>query len=291
MQTNMSEIRVLILGASGMLGSALIRILSENQDWDIFGTVRSKEVKKFFLPEIAERLVVGYDVTKQADLLEIFNLTRPDVVVNCISLNKKLLKSADPLLIIPIYSLLPHQLAQICKKNGARLIHISTDGVFSGRKGTYTEEDFPDAKDIYGSAKYVGEVHERHTIDIRTSIIGHELQSANGLLEWFLSQKDKCTCFNRAIFSGLPTIVLAQIIRDIVIPHVGLSGVYHIAAKPISKCNLLKLIAKAYGKEIEITPDDKVEIDLSLNSDRFKLATGYSTPEWSRLIDIMHSYQ
>ncbi|HQT25182.1 MAG TPA: NAD(P)-dependent oxidoreductase, partial [Burkholderiales bacterium] len=136
-----------------------------------------------------------------------------------------------------------------------------------------------------------GEVDYPHAVTLRTSIIGHELQGAHGLIDWFLSQQENCKGYTRAIFSGVPTAVLAQIIRDIVIPRTGLSGVYHVAAQPISKYDLLNLVAKVYEKRIEIVPDDVLVIDRSLDASRFREATGYVTPEWLELIKVMHEYK
>ena len=283
--------KILVFGASGMLGSAVVRILSEKDDWQVFGSVRSNEIKKYFKSSTAKHLIAGCDVLNHDDLQKVFNQVRPDVVINCISLSKQLINDSDPLLMIPIYSLLPHQLAKFCENIDARLIHISTDGVFSGEKGNYVEDDPSDAKDFYGAAKFIGEVHGQNAVTIRTSIIGHELKSSNGLLSWFLSENKECRCFSNAIFSGFPTVVLAQVIRDVVIPNTGLHGVYHIASDPISKCDLLHLIASVYGKSIEIIPDDSVKIDRSLNAERFRLATGYTTPTWAQLVETMHSYQ
>ena len=192
---------------------------------------------------------------------------------------------------IPIYALLPHQLAKLCSNIDARLIHMSTDGVFSGTKGDYLESDAFDAQDFYGISKFIGEVQCPHSISIRTSIIGHELQRGNGLLSWFLSQQESCKCFSNAIFSGFPTVALAQIVRDIVIPRPDLFGVYHIASNPISKCDMLRLIADVYGKEIEILPDKKISIDRSLNAERFRIATGYTPPDWQSLVKLMYLYQ
>jgi dTDP-4-dehydrorhamnose reductase len=166
---------------------------------------------------------------------------------------------------------------------------MSTDAVFSGSKGGYTEEDPADAKDLYGISKYLGELDYPHTITLRTSMIGHELRTANGLLGWFLSQQERCTCFGRAIFSGLPTVALAQIVRDTVMPRPDLFGVYHVAARPISKYDLLRLVAEVYGKRIDIIRDDSVVIDRSLNAGRFASATGYVAPEWRELIGLMRT--
>lgn len=282
---------ILVLGASGMLGNAMIRVMSGKTDWQVYGTVRSESSKRFFSAEIAERLLTGLDVEQHDSLMQAFIRARPDVVINCVGLIKQLADAEDPLQAIPINSLLPHRLSRLCELTGARLVHMSTDCVFAGDKGDYRESDLSDAKDLYGRSKFMGEVAYPHAVTLRTSIIGHELQSAHGLVGWFLSQQQRCKGFTRAIFSGLPTVVLAQIIRDVVIPRGDLSGVYHVAAQPISKYDLLKLIADVYGKSIEIVPDDGLVIDRSLNADRFRDATGYVAPDWRSLIKSMHSYQ
>jgi dTDP-4-dehydrorhamnose reductase len=283
--------RILVLGASGMLGNAMIRVLSEKTDWQVYGTVRSESAKRLFSPDIAARLITGVDIEQQDSLLQAFTQTRPDVVINCVGLIKQLADADDPLQAIPINALLPHRLARMCELANARLVHMSTDCVFAGDKGNYRESDPSDAKDLYGRSKYLGEVAYPHAVTLRTSIIGHELQSAHGLVGWFLSQQGSCNGYTKAIFSGLPTVVLAQIVRDVVIPHAALSGVYHVAAKPIAKYDLLKLIARTYGKAIEIAPSDKLVIDRSLDAGRFREATGYVAPEWPELIETMHTYK
>ena len=283
--------RILVLGITGLLGSAVFHVLSEKKDWRVFGTLRTEESKRFFAPVLNLNLVVGVDVLDQAELIKLFEQTNPDVVINCISLAKPLLSAGCPLDIIPIYALLPHHLAHLCSLAGARLVHISTDGVFSGSKGQYKEDDIPDARDLYGLSKLLGEVIVPHAIMLRTSMLGPELQGANGLLAWFLSQQKTCKCFSKVIFSGLPTVVLAKIIRDYVIPKPELFGVYHVAAEPISKFDLLKLIAEIYGKTIELIPIDQPVCDRSLNPARFYEATGYESPEWPELIRIMHDYK
>lgn len=284
--------RILVLGASGMLGNAMIRILSKsNADWQIYGTIRSEAVKKFFSAEIVDRLVSGVDVEQNESLMQTFIRIRPNIVINCIGLIKQLAEAEDPLKAIQINALLPHRLSKLCELSGARLIHMSTDCVFSGAKGSYCENDPSDAADLYGKSKFLGEVHCAHAITLRTSIIGHELQSAHGLVGWFLSQQARCKGYKRAIFSGLPTVALAQLIRDVIVPKPELSGLYHVAAQPISKFDLLSLIAKVYGKSIEIAPDDTLVIDRSLDATRFQEETGYVAPTWPELIQLMHSYK
>jgi dTDP-4-dehydrorhamnose reductase len=284
-------VKILVLGASGMIGSAVIRVMSERSDYEVSGTVRSESMKRFFSAPIADKMVAGVDVENHNSLVEVLNQLRPDVVVNCVGLTKHKLEADDLLMATQINTLMPHRLANLCKLIGARLIHISTDCVFSGEKGGYIESDFADAKDVYGKSKALGEIDYPNTITLRTSTIGHELNSTYGLLDWFLSQGKQCKGYNRAIFSGLPTVVFAQIIRDVVIPHKNISGLYHVASQPINKSDLLGLIAKVYGKSIQILPDERLVIDRSLNSNKFLVATDYVAPEWPELIRMMHAYK
>jgi dTDP-4-dehydrorhamnose reductase len=166
-------------------------------------------------------------------------------------------------------------------------VHMSTDCIFSGAKGMYTEADMSDAKDLYGRSKYLGEVDYPHAITLRTSIIGHELNGGHSLVGWFLSQQGSVKGFRRAIFSGLPTVELARVIRDHVIPHPELHGVHHVSADPINKFDLLTLISNIYGKKIDIAADDNFIIDRSLDSTRFREATGYQPPPWPELVRRM----
>ena len=283
--------KVLVIGSSGMIGSSVLRVLNDKKGWRVFGTVRDEGLKKFFAPSIGERLEAGVDVENTDSLVRVLDRIRPEIVINCAGLTKHKPSAEEPLVSVPINSLIPHKLAALCKLINSRLIHISTDCVFSGEKGNYIETDFPDARDVYGKSKILGEVDYPHAITLRTSTIGHELDTRFGLLEWFLLQQVRCKGYTRAIFSGLPSIVLAEIIRDVVIPNSGLSGLYHVAAKPINKFDLLKLISEVYEKDIEIVPDSNLVIDRSLNSTRFQLATGYEAPEWLELIKLMHAYK
>lgn len=282
--------RILVLGASGMLGNAMVRVLNDSAGLEVYGTLRSGDRAHCFPANIAGHMVSGIDVANQDALVAAFCRVHPDIVINCVGLVKQLAEANNPLLAISVNALLPHRLAQLCELKGARLVHISTDCVFSGKKGNYTESDVSDASDLYGMSKYLGEVNHPHCITLRTSIIGHELDSCNGLLEWFLRQQGTCRGYTRAIFSGLPAVVLAQIVRDIIIRRPEIHGVYHVSADPSSKFDLLHLIAGVYGKTIEVVPDDSLVIDRSLNSQRFSAATGYVVPGWPELVRIMHSY-
>lgn len=282
--------RILVFGASGLLGNAVIKQLSKTMGINIYGTIRSESFKKYFSKEISQNLISNFNVENPDSLLSIFDEIRPNVVVNCIGLVKQLDASGYPLQAIPINSVLPHRLALLSSIIGARLIHISTDCVFSGTSGFYKEIDTPDAIDLYGRSKLLGEVDYPNAITLRTSIIGHELNSSRSLIGWFLSQQENVKGYSKAIFSGLPTVEIASIIRDYVIPNSDLSGLYHVSADPISKYDLLQLVAKEYKHQIKIELDDTFVIDRSLNSTRFREATGYQPPSWGELVKKMHKF-
>lgn len=282
--------RVLVLGANGMIGSTMLRVLAEKPGWEVSGTVRSAESRARLPAALAGRVIAGMDLANADVLPRLFRQARPDVVVNCAGLTKHLPAGNEPLAAITMNALLPHRLAELCGVAGARLIHVSTDCVFSGSKGDYAEDDPADATDVYGKSKHLGEVAGPGLLTLRTSTIGHELGTRHGLLEWFLAQTE-CKGYRRAIFSGLPTVVFARVVRDVVIPDEGLSGLYHVGARPIDKDSLLRLIAKAFGSSTIIVPDDQVSIDRSLNVERFATATGYRAPDWPELIETMRSYQ
>lgn len=281
--------RILVLGASGMIGSTITRVLSQTTDWEVVGTVRDEVIQEYFPDSISKKLISGIDIDT-CDLVKLFKEIKPDVVINCIGLTKHLPEASDPLRVIPLNALLPHRLDRLCDENNSRLIHISTDCVFLGTKGSYTEEDSSDANDIYGKSKYLGEVIDTSAVTLRTSTIGHEFQTKNGLLEWFLAQQGKCKGYVNAIFSGLPTVTLAEVIRDYVIPNKSLAGLYHVAGPAIDKYNLLKIISKEYNKNIDIEFDESFVIDRSLNADKFRDATGYIPSDWPSLIASMYQY-
>ena len=283
--------KVLVLGASGMLGNAMLRTLAAGAALDVYGTARAASVRRFFPPELGDRILAGVDVENQDSLARVLAEVKPQAVVNCIGLVKQLAEADDPLAALPINAMLPHRLARLCVLGGARLVHVSTDCVFAGTKGNYRESDPSDAMDLYGKSKYLGEVAYPHTITLRTSIIGHELASAHGLVNWFLSQEKQVKGYARAIFSGLPTVELARVVRDVILPRPELSGLYHVASAPISKLELLRLIAEIYGKTIEIVPDATVVIDRSLNAERLRSATGYVPPSWPELIKRMFEFK
>jgi len=283
-----TKTRVLVLGASGMLGSTLFRAFCRDPIFQTFGSIREASSKRYFAPELNDALIPNVHLEGESGLLSAFAVSKPDVVINCIGIIKQLPNTNDHLESLAINATLPHRLAKYCDATAAKLVHFSTDCVFSGKQGHYREEDFPDAYDLYGLTKYLGEVRYENSITLRTSIIGHELNRSKSLVDWFLSQSGEVKGFIKAVFSGLPTIEVARVVKEYVIPNPKLSGLYHLSVDPINKFDLLNLVANVYGKTIQIIPDDKLVIDRSLNSDRFRTATGFKPKAWPDLIKDMH---
>ncbi len=281
--------KILVLGITGMLGSAIFRQLSRSGQYQVFGTMRNTTGKRHFLEFVDARLITNLDVLDPDALISAFECVRPDVVINCVGLIKQHTEVNDPLLTLPINAMLPHRLARLCGASGARLIHFGTDCVFAGNKGMYVEGDLSDAQDLYGKSKFIGEVSDAsHVITLRTSIIGHELDSNLALIDWFLAQTEAVKGYSKAIFSGLTTYEMARVVDDFVIPTETLSGVYHVSVTPINKLELFRLVAKIYQHDIDIIPDEAVCVDRSLDSSRFCQATGYIPPNWPDLIEEMY---
>lgn len=279
---------VLVLGANGLLGNMLFRRLSEDSGLEVLGTVRDGSVVDYFSPELRGNLRVVRDLTSIEELKELIVTLMPNVVINCISVCRPIPSKIE--MLIPLLSVLPIRLSNLCLQIGARLIHISSDGVFSGQHGGYSEEDIPDARDAYGLAKLLGEVGEG-ALTLRTSLLGPELGRSSGLLEWFLSQSGECKGYTGSIFSGVTSLELAKCLSEVIIPNPDLRGIFHIASAPCSKFHLLEMLKSEYGQEITINPDDSLQIDRSLNSTKFQKITGYSTPKWENMLSSMRSYK
>jgi dTDP-4-dehydrorhamnose reductase len=273
-----------------MLGNAVFRFFSLSREHAVTGTVRTASALNLLPQELHGQIVSGVEIYDLDGLMRLFDRVKPDVVINCVGLVKQLPGAEDLITAIPMNALLPHRLLAMCKVAGARLIHISTDCVFDGARGMYRESDFADATDLYGRSKYLGELHDPQAVTLRTSIIGPELATAHGLVGWFLAQRGPVKGFTRAIFSGLPTVELARVIRDFVIPAADLSGLYHVSSAPISKYDVLRGVAREYGHSIEIVPDGELVIDRSLDSSRFRERTGYVAPAWQEMLRVMHEF-
>ncbi|MGL1036497.1 dTDP-4-dehydrorhamnose reductase family protein [Vibrio vulnificus] len=280
--------KVLVIGATGMLGYSIFSNLSELSDLDVYGTVRSVKGVKNFFPSI-DKLIPNVDVKNFATLEKSVLDVKPDVVINCIGLIKQYDVSKQHVEAIEINALLPHKIAQLCDSIQARLVHFSTDCVFDGKTGNYSESDLPTATDLYGRSKCLGEVDYGKHVTLRTSIIGHELKSSVSLVDWFLSQEGSVRGFSKAVFSGLPTAYVAKILADYVLPNPSLSGLYQLSVDPIDKYSLISKVADVYNKQIEIEKFEDFEIDRSLNSTKFREETGFVPPSWDELVAFMHT--
>ncbi|RJP75589.1 MAG: SDR family oxidoreductase [Desulfobacteraceae bacterium] len=287
----MKKYTVLILGVTGMLGHTLFNELSKNPELDVFGTARNiNGIKNVFQSDFSKKIRSNVDAENFDSVNRAMASIQPDIVINCIGLIKQLPIANDPLSAVTVNAQLPHRISLICKTAKARMIHISTDCVFDGMTGGYQESDPSTANDLYGKTKYLGEVDYPHCLTMRTSIIGHELKTRLGLVDWFLSQKEDIKGFTKAIYTGFPTVEIADIISRWIIPNPDLSGLYHVSSAPISKYDLLKIIAERYDKKIHIEPSDEFKCDRSLNSERFQSQTGYSPPSWPELVDKMYDH-
>lgn len=280
--------KILILGATGLLGNAMFRVLSETENFLVFGTARDETTSEYFSHPLRSRLITLNNLESPDEVVGLFNAIEPDVVINCTAYRRS--QKQEFMRLIAIFSLLPRQLQHLCEERNIRLIHFSSDGVFSGAAGNYTERDMPDANDQYGIAKILGEVVGCRTLTFRTSVLGPELTQHTGLLEWFLRQNGECRCYTRSIFSGFPSVVLAEIIRDIVLPNEELYGIYHLASEAISKFDLLELVRQEYCKEIKMIADESIVINRSLSAERFLLTTGYKPPSWPEMITRMRVF-
>ena len=284
--------RLVVLGATGMLGNTVVRFFAKNPEFEVYGTVRSlNSVSVLQLRAPTAQFVTGVDLENLDSLIRLFATVAPDLIVNCIGIIKQLEEANDPLITLPVNALLPHRLARLAQVAKARLVHLSTDCVFSGIKGNYSESDTPDSYDLYGRSKLLGEINHPNAITLRTSIIGHELVGNRSLIDWFLSQSEEVQGYKNAIFSGLPAVEIARVIQDYVIPNPDLYGLYHLSADPINKFDLLSLVSKVYGKHINIKPNEHIVIDRSLNSDRFRSMTGFKPEPWTELIRRMHAFR
>jgi dTDP-4-dehydrorhamnose reductase len=283
--------KVLVLGATGMLGHKLVQILSRS--FSTYGTLRrSPDIFSGHPAFRQATLIGGVDAYDIGSVKNVIDSVKPEVVINSIGIVKQLPEALDPVRSITINSLFPHQVADICSKNGIRFIHYSTDCVFSGMKGSYQEEDFPDADDLYGRSKLLGEVTGKGCLTFRTSLIGREIGTSHGLIEWFLAQEGKqVRGYDQAFFSGLTTNAHAGIVTQIITGYPELHGLFHLAAPRISKYALLDLVKKTYHCTIDIEPDSKEKTDRSLDGSLFRSSTNIIIPSWPEMITEMYKDQ
>jgi dTDP-4-dehydrorhamnose reductase len=275
--------RVLILGGGGMLGHKLAQHCAGQ--FETWVTFRSDGAPSRFPIFGDARSMTGIDAGNLPTVGAALERARPDVVVNCIGVVKQRVEAKDAVASISINALFPHLLAEMCAGSGARLIHLSTDCVFSGRRGGYVEADPPDAEDLYGRTKLLGEVAAANVLTMRTSMIGRELATQQGLVEWFLGRRGgSASGYPRAIFSGFTTLALSRIIIDVIRRWPSLAGLHHVSAAAISKYDLLQMLNDAFATGIQVVPDPTVAIDRSLDCGRFRAATDFVPPSWPEMV-------
>jgi len=270
-----------------MLGHKLVQ--SWQSRFDVWAAIRGRysDYEKYGIFD-KNKTLEGIDAENFATVENAIKTVKPDVVINGIGIIKQLPSAKNVIHTLTVNSIFPHKLAEMAESENFRLISISTDCVFSGKKGNYTEDDVSDAEDLYGKSKNLGEVTGKNCLTLRTSIIGRELETAHSLVEWFLSNRGKSVKgFTKAIYSGFPTIVLAGIIADLMENFPALEGLYHVSSEPVNKFDLLKLINEYYKSGVEIEPDGEFVIDRSLNCDKFKELTGFKPEPWEAMIEKM----
>ena len=284
--------KLLILGSSGLLGNTLTKYFFEKQEYETFGYLRNSSKLQFFSKKYSNRLIVIEDFSNIVSLKKNIKDLKPDVIINCVGQTNKFknINSGNLEKLVYINSIFPYKLKEICEEVNSRLIHFSSDCVFSGEKGFYSEKDNPDPIDIYGKSKLLGELNFENIITIRKSVIGHELVSKDGLLEWFLDQENYVEGYQKAVFSGLTVLELARVIHMYILPNSNINGIIHLSGEPISKYDLLNMIAKQYKKIIKIIPNKKININRTLNGENFIKLTGYQTKSWKSLIKSMEEF-
>jgi dTDP-4-dehydrorhamnose reductase len=279
--------KIVVLGAAGMLGHKVFQRLRIAFPGTLAIMRKPADCPPFDNIELLKSVEVltGIDVMDFTALRAALSEIRPDYLINCIGIIKQRADAQEPIPNITINSLLPHLLAEMAAAWHGRLIHFSTDCVFSGAHGSYTEEDESDARDLYGRSKFLGEAAGPNALTLRTSIIGRELAGHRGLLDWFRAQVGlNIQGYRRVIYSGVTTNHLADVVEDIILNHSDLNGLYQVASRPISKYDLLCLLRDAYRLNIEITPDDAERSDRSMSGEKLYRAIGYRAPSWPELI-------
>ena len=284
--------KIIILGSNGLVGNTITKYFFEKGDYQTIAILRDYSKLKLFQKKFHRNFIVIENILDYAETEKIFKSIKPDILINCLGITNKEILSKDIYLeqFITINSLFPHRLQRICSDLGARLIHLSTDCIFSGNKGFYSENDIPDPPDIYGRSKLLGELNYENTLTIRKSVIGHELESKKGLLEWFLDQTNFVQGYKNVIFSGITVLELARLIDTYIIPRSDLKGILNISGESISKFDLLKILAQVYDKSIEIIPNESMKINRTLNGSQFNKLTGYRISSWSSLIKSMYEF-
>lgn len=285
--------KVVVLGATGLLGSAAFQILSEAPDLDVYGTSRSDLFTSQFPKKLQKNLLLLPQVSLVQAVESVLASHKPQFLLNCVSPPRELLRShtvADVEECAFLLACLPRLLDRLCAQKNCKLIHVSSDGIFSGGVGNYSEDYVPEINSFYGKLKFLGEPSDSNSVTLRTSFIGREISGKKGFLEWFLSGTAPCDGYIDYFFSGLTSVELSMIIRDYVLRN-PLSGVYHVAGPRISKFNLMASIREVYGVERVVTPNQNGWVDRSLDASRFYRETGYRQKDWVTMLTEAKAFE
>ena len=281
----MSTKRILILGASGMLGHMLVRVLSPHHH--VVGTTSSQYDEKSHLARILSvgNWVDHVDVRNLSTVEKTIRDTKADVVINCVGVIKQKMESSNIMDAILINSLIPHQLANICNQTQSRLIHFSTDCVFDGSPGIKKVNDVPNATDLYGTTKRLGEVDYAPALTLRTGFVGRQLSGFEGLFEWVRSQRGKTIDgYQNAIYSGFTAMALSRIIRQIIEEHEQLSGLHQVAGNHINKFELITKLNEYLDLDLTINRNIDFMCDRSMDGSEFTKLTDIAIPSWDDML-------
>lgn len=278
--------RILIFGAGGMIGHRMFKTLKK-QGHEVFGTLKKdlKEYDQFNIFKKSE-IVTHLDVLDSKYVIESLNQIQPDVVLNCVGITLRKPEITDEAYCTKVNAEFPHLLDRWCTENKKYLIHFSTDCVFSGKDGPYTEDSVKSATDIYGRTKAAGEVSSAYSLTLRGSMIGLELFGKTELLEWALSQKGQTIKgYSQAIYSGITTNLMGDLVSKIIAKPPFLTGLYQVSSDPISKYDLLVLINKVFNLNMTILKEEAHATSKVLISKKIQNQIGFICPGWNEMLD------
>jgi dTDP-4-dehydrorhamnose reductase len=277
--------KILILGGNGMIGHKMYQVISKKypNTWVLFKKKYDSVQNNLLFKK--DFVIDDFDVSDFSKLIQLLNHLKVDIIINAIGLTIRRNVYDIHSKSILINSVLPHILNEWVISNNKRLIHFSTDCVFSGKDGFYTEDSFVDSIDFYGRTKGLGEIISSNTLTLRSSMIGLELENKTELLEWFLSNKNGVVQgYNRAIYSGITTNCMANFVEKIIEHYPNINGLYNVSSEKITKFDLLNLFNDYFQTNINIVPNNLYVTNKVLNSDKFYKITGFKKPDWENLI-------
>jgi len=285
--------RIVVLGASGMLGSTAFNVFND-YGYEVYGTVRSRAASERLRAKRTS-IIEGVTAENMESINEVFARVKPDVAINCMGIVKQDSNAQSIERVLPVNSIFPHRLASACKFGGIRMIHISTDCVFSGQRGNYSEEDIKDACDLYGISKGLGEVDDASgpALTLRTSVVGHELNSSRSLIDWFLANQKSSEVqgYENVFYNGLSTVEVCKVVRMLAEKSEWRSGLLNLSGERISKGSLLRIVNEVYESGIQIQSVAEPVLNRTLDSSKFRELYGYSPPSWHEQIAELRLYK